>query len=624
MRILEQAPELETKLRRTPERDARLAQWLQTEIEAGFAARHAAVETWGECLRQYKGLPKTPIRNTPIENAPNLEVTLGAIANDAIYAQAIDLIFAAQPILTCRATSTDSTETDRAAALQRWVNWGVANEWQLRPAVEAAVLDDTQLGTGFLYCPWVQTIKKTDVQRITEKGARILAWPIEDVIVQGGATTDLQRVPWFALRSWLTEGDLALRKQNAAWEIDRFSPTAGLSRTRQRREQLGRTVTNTKLRKLYEVLEVYCLFDYDEDGIEEDLYVVYNRGSAAVGKVTFTPYDSRPAAAMRYQLQGGLFYGLGVLEMMQPYQADVTEMRNEYALNVMLSNAKFWKVREGTVDPDNTTIWLNKMQPLPDPTNDMIPCDMGNTYPSIPEAMAFTIGMAYRRVGVKGDGAPGAAQSMGTRTPGITAMSVLQEANRRFTPAFDQMRTAVGEAVKQCLYRYQERLLAGDRDVEDHITDVLGPQDAATVIAILRDPEFDQQIHVELTASSASVNKEADRQSALMVLNLVGQYYDKVLMWSQVASNQQIAPAVRDAAMKIATASSRIVQRALETFDFIRDPQAFIVNVEAEMQEAQQAIDMQTAGALGPLLQNLNAGSLGGSSPALIPSAGQL
>ena len=71
----------------------KLERWLTLEIEDALSARSALEERWKECLRQYEGTPEKEIRTVPIEGAPNIEVPVGAIAADSIFAHTIDTIF---------------------------------------------------------------------------------------------------------------------------------------------------------------------------------------------------------------------------------------------------------------------------------------------------------------------------------------------------------------------------------------------------------------------------------------------------------------------------------------------------------------------------------------------------
>jgi hypothetical protein len=211
--------------------------------------------------------------------------------------------------------------------------------------------------------------------------------------------------------------------------------------------------------------------------------------------------------------------------------------------------------------------------------------------------------LANRRVGMSEMTSP---TQMPNRTPGITALSMLQQVNRRFTPAFNDMRLCISGALRQCLYRYQERLLSGNNGVFDHFTSVVGPQSALALDSLLRNENFDEWFDVELTASSVSVNREADRQDAIMLVNTLGQYYKGLLELTLFASNPQAPPEAREVARKISIASSEIMDRALRTFDQVRDPATFTVSIEEDINraaaEAPQRLMQQIAGSLGGAL----------------------
>ena len=110
---------------------AGLEEYLTREIEDAISSRHGLESTWRELMRQYEGVPKNPVSNFPVENAPNIEVTLGAIAADALYASMIDLIYTATPLVSVRGVPKmkgDVAMADSVKALQRWINWVADNE----------------------------------------------------------------------------------------------------------------------------------------------------------------------------------------------------------------------------------------------------------------------------------------------------------------------------------------------------------------------------------------------------------------------------------------------------------------------------------------------------------------
>src|SRR3990172_146160 len=612
MRLVTRHPTVE-ELQTPPERLVALRGWLEMEVEDAFASRKTAEAEWRENLRMYEGVPKNPVRNVPVENAPNIEVTLGAIASDSIYAQATDLLFQISPPVTVRAVPGQTKKrVPQAKALQDFCNWGVNNEWMLREAFDHAALDDIQLGTGIFYIPWIEHRKKTRVYQVLSKHPCIYPIPVEDFIVPGGSKGNLQLLRWVGIRFWYTEGELREQAEADGWDITHFQPAGQLGWVRSRRETLGRTWSGKLTGQLYEVMHVYPYFDIDGDGIEEDLFVVYDRTSRSIGRVRYNPYDVRPFEAMRYQLRAHLFYGLGVLSMLKPFQDETTELHNARTLNVVLSNARFWKATEGSV-PEEMRVWPGKIQFMANP-DDLKPEQMSDIYPSIAQAQAITISLAERRVGVNDISMPRPSAMMGSRTPGITALSMIQMANRRFTPAFDAIRRAVAGALRQCLYRYQERLLSGDESVAMHIRNVLGEEQGNLVVELLRDPDFDNAVNAEVTASSVSINREADRQNALLLVSVLAQYYQRTLELVAIAANPQTPPQVQDVARRISESAGAIIDRTIRTFDQIRDPETFIIHIGEELDQL-QGISQDGLSGLAQIVAQLDQGGTGAPLP---------
>ena len=74
----------DAQLRMPEDRMNALKTFLTVELEDAISSRFSLEQLWRDLLRMYDGVPKNPVKNFPIENAPNTEITLGAIAADAI------------------------------------------------------------------------------------------------------------------------------------------------------------------------------------------------------------------------------------------------------------------------------------------------------------------------------------------------------------------------------------------------------------------------------------------------------------------------------------------------------------------------------------------------------------
>jgi hypothetical protein len=590
-------------------------QWFSVELEDALSLRIALEESWRDQMRMYEGVPKNPARNFPIENAPNFEVTVGAISVDALFAQTVDTVFSLKPFITIRPVpkkKDDKEVVTKAKSLERFSNWMVANELNVRSAGEEFFLSCIKYGTGALYIPWVE--RRTKAYSFTVKAAHpiLKCHPIEDIIVPPGSYSDAQNIPWCGLRFWYSKNDLREDARRNNWNLgeneERIAAAGAKDWVKMRREMLARHAeVPSKTGDLFEIIKVWVYFDIDGDGINEDLFVTWDRTSRKVLSISFNPYDYRPVETAVYQRREHMFFGMGVLGMLAPFQQGVTDLYNWWCLNALLSNCMCFLSRTGTLD-NPLTIWpMKNIETNGDVNADVKPFELGKPNPYIAHAMATTMSLAERRVGVNEMNISRPSQVLGSRTPGITALSMLQQINKRFTPAFDNMRLGISAGVRQALYRYQERLRSGDTAAMSHIIKVLGMDDAYLVISTLKDQTFDEQVTIELTAISATENKETERQNAVMLMNVLATYYQRTIELATIAANPQTPNEIRSIAKKISEATGEIVERTIRTFDQVRDPEAFIVRVEDEIDRmvGLDQSDMVTLAGLNTIMQNL-------------------
>lgn len=591
------------ELKRTPSLDKRFCKHFQQEIEDALSARQAYDQDILEALRMYEGKPEVEKRSSPIEDSPNLEITLGAIATDALYAQAVTSIWTVSPILTINPTvgfAKNKQGRDTAMGLQDFCNWGVDNEFGARKASEHSTMDIIQLGTGGIYTPYLEAIKKTRTRKIIERGPKIIPIPIENLIVPGGYSGELNEAPWIAIRSWMSAAEVRQRvtmpeDKTERWQLDRktlepFLPCASRGEVQMQREAMSRTTSASTLRKMYEVFTIFCSYDYDKDGEDESLMAFWDRSSNTVAWLNYSRYDNYPINKETYQVRAHAWNGLGVMKMLAPYEREISQSHNDHATNVKLANFKVWGVKEAVAQEDVMTGIPNRVIPLTNPKEDIVALNMGEVYPSEGVYEATTLNLAERRVGLSDLGVPRPSQVLGTRTPASTTAAVLQQGNNRFAPAFDNIRRLITDGVKQCLMRYHEQLLTENEGgpAERNIIAVIGEERGRLVVDLLKSDDFLHAVNIELTASSASINRDADRQNSILLGNWLGAWGKNILELVTIASNPQAPEPVRAAARQMATAASAIAERTVRTFDQIKDPERYIVDVSNELDASTQ------------------------------------
>jgi hypothetical protein len=565
---------------RTSERDDRLNAMISMECEDILTSRRAVDRVWIEARRQYAAIPKQPVRMVPVPNVPNIELPVGAILADDIYAQATDTLFTATPLLIVRAVQGDMWK-EHAKTAQVFVNWMAANEIDLFNAAHTALLDDTQLGTAVYYIPFTKQVRKDKVFRVLYRAPRIIAMSPEDVLIPPGSRGDLQQDRLIGLRFWYTRGELDEQARENKWDTSGVSATAQFDLVRLHHEQRAKVRGTPLWREVFEIVQFYVYFDYDQDGVEEDLLVTWDRGSKTLLNVQFNPYDRRPVEIMRYQRRSHLPYGIGVMEAVQPFQEEMTELHCYTMLNIFLANARVFAALDTAVQQGFEVIpgKLVRLTGTDDVRKALQEMTLSDVYPSALQAQMGAMQFAERRVGA--GGASGFLGKGGSRTPGVTALSLLQQVNRRFAPAFADMREATAAAVRQCLYRYRERLLAKDEMVTQHLTQVLGQEGATLMEELLTSDGFDNAVSLEFKAATATINREQDRQHAIMVSNLLGQYYTQTANLALQAASQQIPDSAREILIDVAKKGTAMMDMTLRTFDQFRHPDDFLLDTDA-------------------------------------------
>lgn len=584
------------------------AEWVRQETEEAFGARIPIEAGWRKSLQLYEAVAARKTRDFPIKNAPNLVVPLVATATETVYAQAYDLIFSADPLVTVRPSygTADKGVSDfrkRAAdILQRWLTHSSYRRYDVKTAAADTLLDVCQLGTGVYHIPFERRALKRRTRTITKQSPRIYSLPVEDLITPGGARS-LGSALWIARRFYLTEEELQLQVQQGKWvRTENARPREVNEPMRTTREALGGTQKSGKAsRELYEILEVFAQYDIDGDGLAEDIYAIYDRGSSEILRLKYTPYDVPPFEVATYQKRAHLIHGLGIADMLRQQQIAGTEILNFWILNMLLANCRFIVSQTGTLEEDVEVYpWMNLE--VPDPSKIEFP-SMADAYQSGPQAMSMIMGLSERRTGTSE--LSRISGGVGTRTPGITALQMAQQGNRRFATAFDSMRMATTNSVMQAVHRESEQLMAGNKGLAEEMRRVLGEEDALVLATALNDENFDEYYNVELTATDPSNSKEADRQNSIILLDRMMGYYKGILELSQLAASGQLPAQSLEVVNQIVSKGNELVANTLSTFDQIRDPARYLVEFQNEVEAQAGGPGAVGPGGIGALLAAL-------------------
>lgn len=581
------------RLKVSSERRGALKSWLQLVHKIALSNRYQVENEWRAALRAYEGGPyaETP-QWKPFEGAEIIEVTEGASACDTVLSQAQDLIFQVEPPVTIRSRKEDFDDT--ADAIQDLVNWGVdSGTWKFEPSIIAGLVDTIQLGPQVHYTPWTKTVRKGLSRIVTNFGPKIYCVAPEDFIIPANANDkDVQEMEFCTMRLYWTKEQVNLAARLNNWNVDDAAAADYNSIVRHQRLRNEGVVDDgpSKTQPPICLGLTYCYFDIDNDGIAEDLKVIWNMTSGGILKIMLSDELKRPFNLEAYQDRAHTPLGLGVMKMAASYQRMGTTLWNNHVWNLQISNTKMYAMPEVMMN-ESDEIYPGKRWANDDGKIEAI--DMGEVNNSALEAEAVMAAKLKERIGVQNLSAPIRSSS---RTPGISMLSMIQQANRRFTHPFNNMRTQAANVVMQCLYRYQERVLVDDADVLKKLDDILGEDKAALVVRLFKKSEIEltDALDVQLTASSVSVNRESDRQNMVMLATQVLPLY-----WGAKKELAQfIAQPPFPGADKIAHEADAVLDKlfhkVMRTFDQISDVRTLTISLD-ELQPMAQGLDQMMA-----------------------------
>jgi hypothetical protein len=572
---------------------ARLKDFFLREHAMAMQGRQEMAARWKEWNRQYEAfslfcscdvkMPRTmqphsgpvfcenctrPVKEFPWVGASSIEIPLAKIHVNSIYARVMQAILAAPDVFVVHPVS--GKWADHAGAAERWLRYAASNDLNLTQVISNWVLKIVKYGTGILAIPYDTVRRKVSRDRLVERSfPRFVSAPLESFVVPGGFY-DVQELPWFAMHRYFMPNQLALREKRG--ELYRGStelimPALQLQMGEvetQRTEELGLMLSTERV----ETILSWMFFDIDGDLVDEDIIVEWIASNGTPTEVIaayFNPYDhlKRNLVVSRYFPRDYMFYGIGVINDLSDLQAEISATHRHRMDNMTAANTRLWKALRGAIEED-FKIWPNRVVEL-DNLDDLRPEQLGEIYPSSTHAETMTLGYAERISGIADPQLGRPSQTLGTRAPATSVLTMLQEGNRRFALAIDDIRASLNEAGTQAMQLYHQFF----HEHRERMRRVLSERDfqLMTELFSVSTEEMQDRISVEIRASSATVNKEVDAARDLQAFEFLSRFYERVFQLSAVLSNQQLPAEIRSMADNALSAASVLAKRILQSLN---------------------------------------------------------
>lgn len=606
--------------------------WFFNELHNTLGDRSQLERKWLDLLTQHRArVLGDGTSDVPFIGASDVEYPMTSMHSDPVYSDLMQTLHIPQNFFTVSPLRADMV--DVAKPFEKFLGMVERNTIKMRKVNEKAFIDLIVLGTcvykNYILHSSRMVQEYGDGDKIIETRKirfepRVEHVPLKDFFIPAYASCiDPDAVggaPWVAHRFELTWGQFQNRADESAPFLPRYDPAA-VKKVQAYLESRYTDLMKDQVQRDDEyspwldekiiLHEVWARYDSNGDGFDEDLVIIWHHDSQTICRATHIPlmHGERPFHSATYMPHIG-FYGIGLGEQDEWAQLSMTRLFNNAVNNVMLANQRMLTVPLGANFSPDEPFYAGKIWPLP-PGEEIQSIQMGEVYPSIFQMMSQLGQMSEGRTGVS-ELRQGSLDSMPSRTPASTVLSVLQEGNKKFDMILSNLRTDALAYIGVQIVQNLIQISRSDPRWRVLASQALGERDGQLVAKILNGPVHDvaSKLGITVTATSSQVNKEVEKQSFVALMQIAAQVYPQMMQYAQVSAqmggDQMKIVATADAAYD---GLKELLVRLLENFD-IRNPDPFLPG------------DESASAAPDPLQALLQGGGTGAMQPPMTQLGG--
>lgn len=619
-----------------------LKSWLDTWLETLISEQQPKIQQWADEERAYRALSEMMV-DGPYENSCGDVVPAIAMAVDPIQARLSTGIFKSDPVFRLKPLRRGFVKI--APSLEKWIEYYQKYKLNLRNLLAPRLFEFAKHGTMVLKTIYDRDTYKiksyNDQWEVVDKevtrfsGPRVIGLPLPNVLFPARYQF-AQDCPIIAERLVTTMSDLL--KMQASKKVANVKDLEGqetyISNQLEQEQQLAsnhqETVEQTKL--YIELFEVWCAYDIDGDGIPESLVVTYHKPTQTIIQLRYNWYfhQRKPYTLIPYTVAANSLYGIGIGEMMMPFQQQLTTWHRIATDNAYLANIRMFVTQKDSGIENRPKLFGGRVFRVDDPRKDFIPFAAADIYPSTLGQQQNLFGMAEKRTGISDYLTGRESPIIGSRATATSTLALIQEGTRRVEEVLENIRNGLAEVMQNCMSIWIQYGLDGLDDVvfaDDQIT-----KDIREFFNQVHQENVDGSLAIDLAATDAANNRTAQQQIQLAIVQMMMQYLEKLVQIAQLAfQSQQQAPELVPMYVDIMTAARNMFRDLLQKYN-VPNPDDYLPELEKYFNDAVKAA---TAGAPGATAggaagqgglegilasivggQGIQGGPAGGGSPA--------
>lgn len=591
------------------EKGEELFSFLERKLKHVQDARFTQVEqNYDRWDKIYNAIPFEVVRTFPWPHASNFIVPLARIMQDVMIARHLGLIWATRPLWTCLTVGESKEIEAWRQDAQWWLDFQARYVLQLFDPVRRIMNRTGKAGTCIHRAIFVYEDKyemryegDKEVEKLISCD-RFELHPIEfyDFWVYPATVPCLQQAEIKFQRFRYTEEALRAKGQTGAFDTDAVDTLIKNRQEQENRAQQSKQqqtgVKPPSVEQPFEVFEVHLKYPVTNDRAKEfEIVVWFNPSIRRFFRAVYRYNSVDEFEDWRFFPRDGSFWGMGTPERLELAQEEASQIHNRRIDANTITSIPGWKQRRYAEVPNPSSEWYPGKVFLLDDMADLEPLQFNRSYNAMIEEEMQVFQLAERDTGISPPMQGFGAGSMQGRRGVYSAMgtlALLSEGNRRINVQLHDIRGPFGRLGRQIYAMYHQH------SVPEQLFWQPGVRSENLKAAFkVSPPEGVEAMFFELAASDAAVNKETERQSLMLAVQVLSQYYGVLMQMTQVVLSSK-NPLFIQVSLQIVESARLLAQRILTAFD-IYDRSNFLPDLMRIIQEAQNGGD-QPGGPTSP------------------------
>lgn len=563
----------------------RLVRWLEAEIFAARQEREPLLDDFEQWQTDYWAKPSKKVKNFPFKRAANIVVPLTATAVEAIHARLMNTMFAVEPFWSIRPKTKPWIEA--AKPVERWLQTEAENPEALDVYNFCAqsFMELIKLGTGVGKSGYEKVIKKVNddgiARYVTVRNSATLDYVPVANFLQRIHETDPQLSGWCGEEHTYTWAQLKRMAgsgrmiPNAVEQVRTYLTGRGGegAGSEDYQEHVDELAKNEQVwHEEVTTQEIWCSFDVDGDGWDEELVVDYHYDSRTILSIRYNWYEDlhRPYRVGNFIPVEGRLYGIGVGKQNEQLQKEVTTIRRQRLDNATLANMRMIAIKKTSGYGPNEPIFPGKMWFLDD-VEDIKALELSEIYQSSIVNENSVIRDSEKRTGVNEvllglpqEGTPGTATG---------DLARIAEGNKRYDLVLKNVRRWLGLLGQDVVANYQQ---FGDQERHWITT-----EDGEWVERVFTMPAQLVRFgaNIDITVTDSTVNRQVEQRQWMGVFQMMSQHFgsamEVALQLVQLTQDPQMLQFAVQLGQRSLLASDTAMQHVLSTFDNVVDKEPF-------------------------------------------------